>query len=338
MESNELSSVSVSISMFTSSAEVEVDQMKQLSLTSTVVKKQASELSATEESIIQHMSHSLSTKASAKDSAFEQVSQYSLTVSGSDEQDIEPPAYRYSAVGQLSNSLSINADGNDQATSQPSATKQSVMEQLLPHLLSKEETTKQSNQHVPTSGCPWNSSATNQDNTPQIAQFSSSDKGANGQSVLLPSSSGQAQNGHLVNLTDLPPEVLLCIFSLVSTSDLLCNVAYVCQQFYDITKNPGVHIVITMNPISQVIDKSYEDGAMRFLCQATLMKEFHFRRNCVFVPQESCFSSKPCFFKTYYCDKLISAIQNHCHLKVVDISHKYVSMSLDGFQKMILSR
>ena len=45
-----------------------------------------------------------------------------------------------------------------------------------------------------------------------------------------------------MRLTDLPPEVLLEILSLVPTVDLLQNVARVSKMFYEYTKDPRAHI------------------------------------------------------------------------------------------------
>ena len=69
-----------------------------------------------------------------------------------------------------------------------------------------------------------------------------------------------------ISINDLPPEILLKILSNVSTHDLLQNVALVSQQFYELTKCPEVHLVVSVSERANA-----DRTAMMFLKKARLM-------------------------------------------------------------------
>ena len=61
------------------------------------------------------------------------------------------------------------------------------------------------------------------------------------------------------NTPSLPIEILLQIFSHVSTCDLMLNVAKASKAFYVLTKETSVHISVTFS------DNVEEQSALKFL-------------------------------------------------------------------------
>ena len=93
------------------------------------------------------------------------------------------------------------------------------------------------------------------------------------------------------HIATLPNELLIKIFSHLSTQDLRDNVAKVSKQFKDLCKSPLVHQVVTVNAGENEAD---------FLRAATMITELHVNTTDKQVCQ----------------DELL-AVANHCHLKVL---------------------
>ena len=101
-------------------------------------------------------------------------------------------------------------------------------------------------------------------------------------------------------LATLPNELLIKIFSHLSTQDLRRNVANVSKQFKELSKSPFVHQVVTVKACENEAD---------FLRGATMMTELHLHTK---AEKE--------------CQEELMAITNHCHLKVL---HVYGCIILD---------
>ena len=68
------------------------------------------------------------------------------------------------------------------------------------------------------------------------------------------------------NLLDLPIEIILKIFSNVSTQDLLLNVASASKMLNDVTQNPSVHRTVTFRDKRFIkIYFAQSDGAMHYI-------------------------------------------------------------------------
>jgi hypothetical protein len=72
---------------------------------------------------------------------------------------------------------------------------------------------------------------------------------------------------YLANIPPIPNEILLKIFSYVSTCDLLLNVAKVSKRFHQLTYHPSVHIVVTL------LDSVDQNPALRFFEENNCIEE-----------------------------------------------------------------
>jgi hypothetical protein len=100
-------------------------------------------------------------------------------------------------------------------------------------------------------------------------------------------------------LGSLPVELLTKILAQLSTSDLLCNVARVNKQFYQLTKSPPVHLFVTIKA-----NADEEQGA-KFLKAALQMRELH-------ITHTENFDGK--------CHKKLLALANLSNLRFVAIA------------------
>jgi len=115
------------------------------------------------------------------------------------------------------------------------------------------------------------------------------------------------------NICMLPIEIITKILSHMSTYDLLQNVALLSKQFYGLVKSPSVHLVVSFTMFVEKLP------AVKFLEQMTSMRELHIHR-----PQYYCWNSISVNFIDTHCDRFLSAIKEHQHLRVL-ISSSVVS-------------
>ena len=76
-----------------------------------------------------------------------------------------------------------------------------------------------------------------------------------------------------MSVSILPPEVLIQILRLLTTSDLLLNVSQVSQQFNGLVRHPGVHLNVVIGECVET------DGAVKFVKEATLLKELRINQH-----------------------------------------------------------
>ena len=143
--------------------------------------------------------------------------------------------------------------------------------------------------------------------TKKVVRFVLPDRSARG----LPSAQAAG-----LTLDQFPDELLVLIFSFVSTHDLLRNVATVCSRFERITRDPGAHVRVSI-PFD--IDMR---GAAMFLLQMDKIESLE-----IFTPKDQIHlqsaqgltnSSKSLGDKRFRrCDSLILSISNHPKVKSV---------------------
>ena len=68
-----------------------------------------------------------------------------------------------------------------------------------------------------------------------------------------------------MHIFDLPEEILHRILSLLSTKELLINVATVCKKFREMALDPGSHQHVTIWPIRHTPGPTYIAGISKFL-------------------------------------------------------------------------
>ena len=129
---------------------------------------------------------------------------------------------------------------------------------------------------------------------------------------------------------DLPTELLVMIFSKISTVGLLLNVALVSKKFYELTKNPGVHRVVTFKHTNHQL---WKQCAEKFLKMAIQLDELHIKRMGTWLLEEF---SPPPFSLPEPCvmDDVILATLKHPHVKVIDICPKAGAVSLNCISKL----
>ena len=97
------------------------------------------------------------------------------------------------------------------------------------------------------------------------------------------------------SIEQLPPEVLVNIFSFLSTTDLLNNIALVSNQFHTVTKLPSAHKIVHLSSCAPNIDK--------FLKTASSMTKLHF------------FSKSGCKYAKITPHQLVNSIGSHDNLR-----------------------
>ena len=101
-------------------------------------------------------------------------------------------------------------------------------------------------------------------------------------------------------VTQLPPEVLVNIFSFLPTTSLLKSIALVSKQFNNVTKLRSVHKVVHLS--------SFASNIANFLKSATLITKLQFFR------EGGCKRNK----NRITTQKLVSSVQSHDHLQSLD--------------------
>ena len=114
-------------------------------------------------------------------------------------------------------------------------------------------------------------------------------------------------------LDDLPPEIMMKIFSHLRTQDLLVNVAPVSKYFYELVRDPEAHIKVWL-PVN--VDLG---AASEFLRTATKIQELR-----IFTHEATRLELRTRPFSDeiepqLFCDPLLIAVSRHSNLKVVDI-------------------
>ncbi len=146
---------------------------------------------------------------------------------------------------------------------------------------------------------------------------------------IVPSSNKKLKTE--LSLEMLPREVLLIILSQLSTFDLLHNVALVSKNFNELTKDPGVHLVVNLRTMPD------NGNIIEFLRNTTLMRELHFS-----YPHLRQINLKN---KTYFnnytkgrfsSDKILLAISDHEQVRVINFASKCSMINQTTF--VILSR
>ena len=122
-------------------------------------------------------------------------------------------------------------------------------------------------------------------------------------------------------IIDLPPEILMNILARLSTHDLLITVANVSKYFYHLTKDPGVHIKVSL-PAN--IDQG---PAVNFLKQMSKIREL---KIFTYDDLELQLKPKPCSEnpdQQLFCDELLIAVSRHSNLRVIDVSGLHATAS-----------
>ena len=139
---------------------------------------------------------------------------------------------------------------------------------------------------------------------------------------------GQSSKRKQHHILDLPPEIIYKIFSLVSTQDLLLNVARVSKSFHIIAKNPLVHRSVTFSP--HCSDNFEKAEAKKFLRDCFLMKELHINWDETYQVFPAV--NRPEFKNVD--EFLIEVILNHDHLRVIDVCKCRIAVSTVCFAKL----
>ena len=118
-----------------------------------------------------------------------------------------------------------------------------------------------------------------------------------------------------VNLTDLPPEILLKIFSHVPTTDLVKKVSLVSKQCKALIKNPRVHINVSLYLAH------YSFGFLEFIKKSIFMKELRVKTSSLkgLKTEERSFQ-KETRVSTYYVSfkgEFLLLMEQHKHLEVL---------------------
>ena len=125
---------------------------------------------------------------------------------------------------------------------------------------------------------------------------------------------------------DLPPEIMMKIFSHLRTQDLLVNVAPVSKYFYELVKDPEAHIKVWL-PANVDIG-----AAAGFLRTATKIQEL---RIFTYEATQLDLKTKPFSEEVelqIFCDQLLIAVSRHSNLKVVDIHGLHATGELQTFE------
>jgi len=133
-----------------------------------------------------------------------------------------------------------------------------------------------------------------------------------------------------ISINDLPNELLVKIFSNISTFGLLLNVALVSKRFYELTKNPEVHRVVTLKLTGHQL---WKQSAENFLKTAIQLKELHIKRNGTWDSEDysPLSTSLP---EICVMDDVILATLQHPHLKVIDICLTAGAVSVNCISKL----
>jgi len=125
----------------------------------------------------------------------------------------------------------------------------------------------------------------------------------------------------------LPIEILTKIFSMLSTYDLLANVARVSKRFHDLTTNPGVHIRVSL------IVHHNNTNALKFLKSATLMKELFIEmprpKHC-FVEDTLEFEDEKRFDVSESFDVFLESLTEHENIRSFTIDGLLTPTSVTG--------
>ena len=131
----------------------------------------------------------------------------------------------------------------------------------------------------------------------------------------------QETSSKSLQILDLPPEIVFKIFSLISTQDLLLNVALVSKSFHAIVKNPLVHRTVMFSPYCS--GGFHKVQALKFLRKCVLMKELIIKWDEtaeVFPVQES--------FREFSVDEFLSELVfHHDQLRVIDVCKRQTIVS-----------
>ena len=125
---------------------------------------------------------------------------------------------------------------------------------------------------------------------------------------------GKRQKTDPIQFCNLPVEILTKILSYVSTYYLLTNVALVSKSLYAFTKTPGVHLTVSFSANSD------EKSAVKFLEKARLIQELYVTKPKYFSWNDSTFHLHQ---QMELCDKVVSAVISHYHLKVLCIDDTF---------------
>ena len=117
-------------------------------------------------------------------------------------------------------------------------------------------------------------------------------------------------------LSSLPEEILIQILTLLSTRDILMNVAMTSKLFLHLSKVPGAHLTVST---SQEAD---DKAAVRFLRKAFLMKKLYLTDRTI-----SSVTRKGS------CEEKLLAVTKHAHLEAVIVEGR-PRISLDCFNKL----
>ena len=130
-----------------------------------------------------------------------------------------------------------------------------------------------------------------------------------------------------MELTDLPNEILMKILSLLSTGDLLRNVALVSKRFYDITKEAPVHIHVK---VDQECD---QDGAVMFLRRARFLRSFTISAKRFVVRKQETGE----FFqdqRSVSCDRLFLSLIQLEHVESISVLGEFMEINSATFIRL----
>jgi hypothetical protein len=112
-----------------------------------------------------------------------------------------------------------------------------------------------------------------------------------------------------------PPEILVKILRQLSTQDLLLNVAPVCKQFHQLTKDPSIHTRIALPCYVDL------DPALEFLRVSSKVRELK-----IFTTKEMELelnpvpaNRDPSERQEMYCDPILMAVSEHANLQEVEV-------------------
>ena len=125
---------------------------------------------------------------------------------------------------------------------------------------------------------------------------------------------GKRQKKDAIHFCNLPVEMLTKILSYMTTYDLLTKVALVSKSLYGFIKTPGVHLTVSFSVNSD------EKSAVKFLEKARLIQELHVTKPKYFSWNDSTFHLHQ---PMKLCDKVVSAVISHSHLKVLCIDDTF---------------
>jgi len=122
-------------------------------------------------------------------------------------------------------------------------------------------------------------------------------------------------------IEDLPPEILMDILSRLTTHDLLINVASVSKYFHQLSKDPGVHLRVSL-PAN--IDLGPAANFLRRVTKIQELKIFNYEETELQLKPKP-FSEEP--DQQVFCDQLLIAVSNHSNLQVIDITGLHATAS-----------